>query len=155
MRQPGQSPPAVALSLAAKYSPELVGANSGRVPTPLAIVSSLPGLYYSKVVKPNNGIRRKSIGTLCRPLGIDILSLGSDFQDALSQLDTLGAKRGSAAHTLRAAALETIHVADARRWVFDAVDAAELVIRALLDLISRRELPVSAEPADQDEPSAD
>jgi hypothetical protein len=135
-----QAPPAVALALATKYSGELMGQNAGKVPSAIEIARKLSGLYFSKVIKPNNGIRRSSIDAMCRPLGVSVGDLGPDVETGLARLDTLGAKRGSAAHTLRGATKEVILTSDARTWVDEAIDAVEIVIPRILGAIAQREL---------------
>ncbi|WP_448612148.1 hypothetical protein [Geodermatophilus sp. URMC 60] len=135
-----QAPPAVALALATKYSGEIIGQNSGKVPSAIEIARKLSGLYFSKVIKPNNGIRRSAIDGMCKPLGVSVGDLGTDVEAGLAQLDTLGAKRGSAAHTLRGTTEEVILESDARTWVNEAMDAVEIVIPRILEAIGQREL---------------
>jgi hypothetical protein len=134
------TPPAVALALVAKYADDIIGQNAGKVPAPRAISQKLPGLYESKVIRPNNGIRRKSIVTMCRPLGIELDELSSDMDEPLRALDTLGAKRGAAAHSLRGAAQQVIHAHEAREWVADALTALDQLLPVLIGMIARREL---------------
>lgn len=130
--------PLIALPLIAKYAGDICGQHGGRIPAPEKIANMLPGLFYTKVIKPNNGIRKKSIVRICAPLGINIAEFGDVCDSALGELDTLGAKRGASAHTLRGAAHETIHPDQAREWVTKAVDALEMLLPLILQEIEKR-----------------
>ncbi|MEV4524099.1 hypothetical protein AB0J77_28075 [Micromonospora tulbaghiae] len=138
--EPNTAPPAIALSLVAQYADDLKGQNRGKVPGAYDIAGKLAGLYESKVIKPNNGIRRKSVVAMCKPLGLDLDDLAPDIESALTALDTLGAKRGAAAHSLRGATQEVIHAHQARAWVEDALVALGQLLPLLLAKIRRREL---------------
>lgn len=136
----GVAAPLIALSLAAKYSEHVIGQHGGKVPDPGKIADMLPGLFYTKAIKANNGIRKTSIEGMCKPLGIDIAKLGDVCDSALAALDTLGVKRGASAHTLRDAAQETIHPVQAREWVDGAVDAVATLLPLVLQEIENRTL---------------
>ncbi|MBM7861890.1 hypothetical protein JOD27_005719 [Lentzea nigeriaca] len=132
----GGTVPTIAVPLAVKYSPDLIGQNGGKVPDFDGCIAKLAPLYFTNVIKANNGIRRQNIDKMLKPLGYDSTALGEGVEDALSALDTLGAKRGASAHTLVVAAEEVIHPSQATEWVNQALDGADLVVDAILKKIS-------------------
>jgi hypothetical protein len=90
----------------------------------------LRGLYRSKVVTPNNGVKRKNLRALAKPLGLED-RLEADCEGLLSPADTLGARRGALAHMGHVD--EELRPAEARRMVFDVVAELDRLL-ALLDL---------------------
>jgi hypothetical protein len=93
-------------------------------------------------------IGKTSIEGMRKPLGIDIAKLGDVCDSALAALDTLGVKRGASAHSLRRAAQETIHPAQAREWVDGAVDAVTTLLPLVLQEIENRTLGnIASEPS--------
>lgn len=66
--------------------------------SPQRIIERLPGLYYTKYIKPNNGIKEKDISSLARGAGLSSMDLEDACPSLMSACDTLGAKRGEFAH---------------------------------------------------------
>jgi hypothetical protein len=116
------------ISLAAKFSDDLLGQVSG-IPSAEAAVPRLQGLYKSKVIFPNNGVKRKNLEAMARPLGM-IRELEKTCEPLLGPVDTLGARRGSIAHT--SSVSEELHPSQARSLVTNVLDQVPLLI-ALLD----------------------
>jgi hypothetical protein len=101
------------ISLTARFSGDLIGQNSGRLPTAQAALPTLVGLYSTKVIKANNGVKRQNIETLAKPLGLgDRLDM---CEELFTPLNTLGAKRGAVAHL--GVVTEEITPVDARNFV--------------------------------------
>ncbi|WP_152521418.1 HEPN domain-containing protein [Amycolatopsis decaplanina] len=136
---PGGPLPLIALPLAVHHSAEIIGQSSGKGAfiTARSVHQKLLGLYTSKVVKPNNGIKRKDIEKLCKPLGIDVAGFDGDLEVAVTALDTLGAKRGTLAHTLSVAAREVIRPEQAREWVNDSIDGIEALTQHIEESVAR------------------
>jgi hypothetical protein len=91
---------------------------------------ALRGLYVSKVVRTNNGVKRDNLRSLARPLGL-LDRLESECEELLSPADTLGARRGAVAHT--GTVNEELRPAEARKLVSDVLDELPLLL-TLLDL---------------------
>lgn len=107
------------LFLATHFSGDVIG--QGMVHAPASdVCRALHGLYSSKVVEPNNGIKRKNLRALAKPLGLQMQL--EDKCDALLQTaDTLGAKRGSLAHA--SAVTTEVRPGEASRLVSDVLAA--------------------------------
>jgi hypothetical protein len=142
LAEPDVPPPAIALPLTAKYADEVIGQNSGRVPPPRTVLSMLHGLFYSKVIKPNNGIRPSSLEKICKPLGIDIYAVAdaASVDPALAALDTLGAKRGGAAHTFLGAVDQENTPEQVREYVTAGLDLLDRLLPALIEEIGTRSI---------------
>jgi hypothetical protein len=116
------------LSLAVKFSDDLRG-QLGHHPRAAVAAPVLVGLYQSKVVRPNNGMKRKNLEAMAKPLGL-LRGLEDECEALLGPADLLGGRRGAAAHapTIR----EEIQPSQARRLVSDVIDEVPSLI-ALLD----------------------
>lgn len=109
--------------LSARFADDLIG-QTNPFPTAAAACPILRGLYGSKIVRPNNGIKRKNLIALARPLGL-AASLESDCEPLLGPADTLGARRGAVAHI--GAVTEETRPAEARKLVLDVLDQLPLL----------------------------
>ena len=121
--------PGCFVSLATRFAEDVVGQTHTHPPADQAC-PMLRGLYSSKVIRPNNGISRRNLIALAKPLGLQG-RLESDCEDLLTVSDTLGARRGRVAH-LGAVVLE-LRPREARMLVADVVDQLPLLL-TLLDL---------------------
>lgn len=99
-------------------------------PTPPSVTREIAaGLYASKIVYPNNGIKRKNLLALARPLALED-SLNEECNDLLMAGERLGAERGSVAHQF---AVSKNHVpSDVHSLVTDFIDQLPN-LQALLD----------------------
>ncbi|WP_215544294.1 HEPN domain-containing protein [Amycolatopsis sp. CA-230715] len=127
-----------AISLSVAYADIVIGQHGSKTLTARDAHGKLLGLFRVKAIKTNNGIRRNNIKSLCRPLGIDVSNLEATLDAALTTLDTLGAKRGAAAHTLRQATEEIVVPSQAIEWVDNALNALDILGAYLMEEISRR-----------------
>jgi hypothetical protein len=114
--------------LATRFADDLKGQTS-TIPSSTKACPMLRGLYTSKIVRPNNGIKRKNISALARPLGL-LDDLEASCEDLLVPADTLGSRRGTVAH-LGTVATE-LRPSDARKLVADVLDKLPL-LTALLE----------------------
>jgi hypothetical protein len=106
------------VSLSAKFADDLIGQNKGRVPGSDEAIPTLVGLYASKVIHPNNGIKKRNLDVMAKPLGL-ASRLEEECDDLLGPIDALGAKRGAVAHL--GTVDEEIRPADARQLVADVL----------------------------------
>lgn len=91
----------------------------------------------SEAVPRNHGVKRTNLAELGQAAGIEWPAFEAVCQDAITWLDTLGAKRGSVAHvsTSRTQITKTpVYPPEARLWVADAV-AGVTMIQAYLDVL--------------------
>lgn len=119
------------VSLAVKFGDDLVG-QVNTIPSAAVAAPMLVGLYTSKVIHPNNGVKRKNLETMAKPLGLRD-KLEDECDDLLGPADTLGARRGSVAHT--PAVSEEMRPSQARELVTDVLERMPL-LTAMLDLAS-------------------
>lgn len=110
------------VTLAAKYGDLLTGQKLAT--TAATAVPTLEGYYNSKLLKPNNGIKKRNLDALARPLGLGT-KLEDECEELLSALDALGAKRGAVAHL--GTVEEEIRPGDARALVVAALDKLSLL----------------------------
>lgn len=85
------------VALAARFADDLKGQHGGAVPPASDACPVLRGLYVSKVIRANNGVKRRNFETLAKPLGLHV-HLEEECEDLLGTADALGAKRGAVAH---------------------------------------------------------
>lgn len=117
--------------LAIKFADDLVG-QVNTIPSAAVAAPMLVGLYSSKVIHPNNGVKRKNLEAMARPLGLRD-KLEDECDDLLGPADTLGARRGSVAHT--PAVSEEMRPNQARELVTDVLERIPL-LTAMLDVAS-------------------
>lgn len=114
------------LTLAAKFADDLVGQHGGAIPAAVDAVPVLRGLYSSKVISPNNGIKRRNLESLAKPLGL-CSRLEEECEDLLGPADVLGGKRGAVAHL--GTIDEEVRPAEAREMVKNVMDQLPLLLR--------------------------
>ncbi len=106
-------------SLAMRFSDDLVGQLNTPAAPATALRPKLKGLYGSKIVHPNNGIKRANFIAMAKPLGL-AEALEESCNALLGPADTLGARRGAVAHV---GAVDTeLRPTDARQLVTDVLD---------------------------------
>jgi hypothetical protein len=125
----GDAVPPCFVPLAAKFADDVVG-QTHTTPPAAEACPMLRGLYGSKVVRPNNGIKRKNLVALARPVGLQP-ALEAECEELLVPADTLGARRGRVAHI--GTLTEELRPVEARKLVLDVIAELELLL-ALLDL---------------------
>lgn len=117
------------VSLATRFAGDLIGQNGGKVPPCGDAIPTLAGLYESKIVNTNNGVKKSHVENLAKPLGIAQRLEGRD--DLFRALNVLGAKRGAVAHL--GMVEEVIAPPDARGFVVDVLDQLHLLDEVLDD----------------------
>lgn len=124
----GRVSPGLYLTLL-QLSDDVSGALSTRASrTPQAILSMLPGLYKSKVVDPNHGIKADHVRKLAVGAGLDWNLVEAACPKLIPAMTTLGARRGEVAHvssvrpTRPAGVQQTNYPADARKLASDVLD---------------------------------
>lgn len=115
------------VSLATKYANDVIG-QTNTVPPAATACPMLRGLYRSKVISPNNGVKRNNILALAKPLGISE-KIEIDCDPLLGPADALGSRRGQLAHLF--AITEELRPADARKLVTAVLDEMHLLVTAL------------------------
>lgn len=78
---------------------EIAGQLKADARTPVAVLEKLRHLYAKKVVDPNHGVKRLNLRNLCLGAGIDWVAFENDCASLIAALDTVGARRGSIAHS--------------------------------------------------------
>jgi hypothetical protein len=81
------------VSLATRFADDLKG-QTNTIPASTQTCPMLRGLYSSKIVRPNNGIKRTSMSALAKPLGL-LEKLEATCEDLLVPADTLSSRRGT------------------------------------------------------------
>jgi hypothetical protein len=109
--------------LATRFADDLKGQTS-TIPPSTRACPMLRGLYASKILRPNNGIKRTNLSALAKPLGL-LEELEANCEDLLGPADTLGSRRGTVAH-LGTVATE-LRPGDARKLVTDVLDKLSLL----------------------------
>ena len=84
------------ITLTAKYAELLIGQMGAGVQATRAI-PTLAGYYASKIIKPNNGIQKRNLDVLAKPLGL-AAKLEENCEDLFGPLNALGSRRGAVAH---------------------------------------------------------
>lgn len=117
------------LCLAVAYADNVSGGagGGGRMPPPGDMAKQLAGLYKSKTVFPNNGIKADNLANLAKPLGLS-KALEEDCEPLLTASDALGSQRGKAAHV---GSVAQIRPADARQLVGGVLGEIQLLIDLL------------------------
>lgn len=115
------------VSLATRFAGDVIG-QTNTIPPAEEASPMLSGLYKSKVIGPNNGIKRKNILGLGKPLGL-YDKIESDCEDLLVPMETLGARRGAVAHL--GIVTEELRPAEARTLVLAAIDKLPLLLQLL------------------------
>lgn len=115
------------VTLASKFSSSIIGQHGNTVVASDS-VATLKNLYDSKVVTPNNGIRRRNLETLAKPLGL-LPALEEDCEELLGVADALGSKRGAIAHV--GVLSEEIRPSEAKKLVTDIIDNIPSLIKVL------------------------
>lgn len=113
--------------LATRFADDLKG-QTNTIPPSTKACPMLRGLYASKIVRPNNGIKRKNLFALAKPLGL-LEDLEANCEDLLVPADTLGSRRGTVAH-LGTVSTE-LRPSDARKLVTDVLDKLPLLTELL------------------------
>lgn len=75
------------------------GQNSKNTKSPDKILGSVPGLYESKFIRPNNGIKEKDIQKLALGAGLPWSEIENACASLIPACETLGSKRGAIAHS--------------------------------------------------------
>ena len=117
------------VSLATRFADDLIG-QTNTIPAAAQACPMLRGLYGSKVVRPNNGLKRTNLYSLAKPLGLQE-ALEASCEDLLVPANTLGARRGAVAHLGTVTA--ELRPGDGQKLVEDVLDKLPLLI-TLLDL---------------------
>lgn len=125
----GGAVPPCFVPLAAKFAEDLIG-QTNTTPPAADACPMLRGLYVSKIVRTNHGIKRKHLIGLSKSLGLQP-ALEADCEDLLLPAETLGARRGRVAHL--GTVTEELRPADGRKLVLDVIDQLPLLL-ALLEL---------------------
>lgn len=115
--------------LATRFADQVGGQRKGPASANDAC-KALRALYSSKVVSPNNGVKRNNLVALAKPLGLDE-RLEAACEELLLPAETLGARRGRVAHV--GTVDEELRPGDARKLVSDVVEKLPLLL-TLLDL---------------------
>jgi RiboL-PSP-HEPN len=116
------------VTLATKFSDDVIGQNSGKVPVASEAVPTLRGLYESKVLTANNGIRRRNFQTLAKPVGLHP-DVEDQCEELLAAADALGSKRGAVAHL--GTVSEEIRPDEARKLVEDVLKEMDSLVAVL------------------------
>ena len=104
--------------LAVRFAGELT-ASSRSAGEPADVFAQLRGLYLSRVVRSNNGIKRRDVLALAKPLGLD-RRVEDQCEELLGPADTLGTRRGPIAHWIEIT--NELQPTDARQMVADVMD---------------------------------
>lgn len=115
------------VTLASKFSTLIIGQHGSAVIASDS-VATLKNLYDSKVITPNNGIRRRNLETLAKPLGL-LPALEDNCEELLAVADALGSKRGAIAHV--GVISEEIRPSKAEKLVADVIDNIPSLIKVL------------------------
>lgn len=116
------------VTLAARFSGDLIGQHAGALPPARIAAPVLQGLYSSKVVRVNNGLKRRNVEALAKPLGL-LSEIEDKCESLLGPADALGAKRGAVAHIGNVT--EEIRPHEARALVSEVLDNLDSLIKVL------------------------
>lgn len=111
----------------AELTPEIVG-TAYKKRDVVALVQNLGRKRFETRLNTNHGIKTTNIETIAKGVGLDWQSFEDALSEAIADLNTLGAKRGSAGHlspfTDRVTSIkEEITPDDVRAWVTAAQEA--------------------------------
>lgn len=116
------------VSLAARYGDDVGAQLRRRPPEAAAACPTLRSLYIRKVVRTNNGLKRRNFVNLARPLGL-LSKIENECEDLMRPADVLGGRRGEIAHL--GAVDEELRPREARALVRDVVNRLDLLVVAL------------------------
>jgi hypothetical protein len=123
----GAAVPPCFVPLATRFADDLKG-QTNTIPDSKKACPMLRGFYASKIVRPNNGVKRANLSALAKPLGL-LERLEADCEDLLVPADTLGSRRGAVAHL--GTVTTELRPGDARKLVQDVLDKLPLLIELL------------------------
>jgi hypothetical protein len=127
--EPGNTHVTRAIAMAAFAWQEAAKSKAFRERTLEDIVKA--GSYrVQRAVQSNNGIKESNIENLAKASGVEWPPFEDACNDALTQLETLGGKRGSVAHVSASRSQITnrpIYPPEAKQWVADAIAAARAI----------------------------
>ncbi|MGW9419386.1 HEPN domain-containing protein [Cellulosimicrobium funkei] len=108
------------------------------------LVAGLGKKEFHRLVRSNNGLKTSNVEGLAKLVGVRWEPLERELNLVLSDLDTLGVKRGAAGH-LSPYTEKTTDISlsdgpdDVRKWVEDGRKAIEAISKYLRDLVRNQE----------------